>query len=115
MDHTSERRRAASDASPCCRPPDWMSSSIIVTQQQVESRRRLFMDVVEVTVGGATLRLSRDAVIRAVAPGGFGPVRQHAVEVEGARYPVKEVFARATGLNRLDFNTVQARGTLRRL
>ena len=73
------------------------------------------MDVVQVTVGGARLQLSRDAVTRAVARGGFGPVRQHAVEVDGVSYPVKEVFARATGFNLLDFNTVQARGTLRRL
>lgn len=73
------------------------------------------MDDIEVSVGGRRVRISRSDVVRAVSVGGFGSIRQHAVEVDGIAYPVKEVLARATGLDVLDFNTVQARNTLRRL
>jgi 5-methylcytosine-specific restriction protein B len=42
-------------------------------------------------------------------------VRLHAVEVGGRLYPVKQVLARATGLDRLDFTSAQARSILKRL
>lgn len=43
------------------------------------------------------------------------PMRQHAVEINGQLYPMKQAFALATGLDRLDFTTNQARTQLRRL
>lgn len=43
------------------------------------------------------------------------PVRQHAVEINGQLFPMKQAFALATGLDRLDFTTNQARTQLRRL
>lgn len=70
---------------------------------------------VNITVCGRPLVVHHRDVLAAVDSGTFGPVRQHAVEINGALYPVKEVFARVTGLDVLDFNTVQARTTLRRL
>ena len=42
-------------------------------------------------------------------------VRPHAAEIEEQLYPVKEVFARATGIDVLGFDTTQARAALRRL
>ena len=70
---------------------------------------------VELVVRGERLRLRKSDVMRAVSDGGFGVVRQHAVEINRQLYPVKEVFARATGIDVLDFNTTQARAALRRL
>jgi len=43
------------------------------------------------------------------------PVRSHAVVVVGKRYPVKQVFAYSTGLDRLDFTSAVARRHLDRL
>jgi hypothetical protein len=73
------------------------------------------VEAVDLVVRGEKLRLRRADVIRAVRDGSFGVVRQHAVEIERQLYPVKEVFARATGIDVLDFNTTQARAALRRL
>ena len=72
-------------------------------------------EAVELVVRGERLRLRKADVMRAVRDGGFGVVRQHAVEIERRLYPVKEVFARATGIDVLDFNTTQARAALRGL
>jgi hypothetical protein len=72
-------------------------------------------EAVELVVQGEQLRLRKSDVMRAVRDGGFGVVRQHAVEIERKLYPVKQVFARATGIDVLDFNTTQARAALRRL
>ncbi len=72
-------------------------------------------EAVELIVRGERVRLRKADVMRAVSNGGFGVVRQHAVEIDRRLYPVKEVFARATGIDVLDFNTTQARAALRRL
>jgi hypothetical protein len=72
-------------------------------------------DAVELVVQGERIQLRKAAVLRAVRDGPLGAVRQHAVEIEKQLYPVKEVFARATGIDVLDFNTTQARSALRRL
>lgn len=42
-------------------------------------------------------------------------IRSHAVRVEGQLYPAKKAVAAATGLDRLDFTTVNARRVLQRL
>jgi hypothetical protein len=44
-----------------------------------------------------------------------GPIQAHVVVIEGRNYSVKEAFAKATGLDLLDFNTNQARSVLKRL
>ena len=72
-------------------------------------------EAVELIVRGERIRLRKADIMGAVRDGGFGVVRQHAVEIEKRLYPVKEVFARATGIDVLDFNTTQARAALRRL
>jgi hypothetical protein len=43
------------------------------------------------------------------------PPRAHIVEVSGKSFPVKQVFSAATGLDRLDFTTNQARTVFKRL
>jgi hypothetical protein len=43
------------------------------------------------------------------------PLHEHYVVVEGRRFPPKQVIACATGLDRADFTTHQARRILRRL
>lgn len=43
------------------------------------------------------------------------PIREHYAVVGGRRYPPKQVMAAATGLDRADFTTHQARAVLRRL
>lgn len=43
------------------------------------------------------------------------PIREHYIVVAGRRYPPKQVLALATGLDRADFTTHQARAILRRL
>ena len=72
-------------------------------------------EVVELVVQGERIQLRKAAVLRAVRDGPLGAVRQHAVEIDKHLYPVKEVVARATGIDVLDFNTTQARSALRRL
>jgi hypothetical protein len=70
---------------------------------------------IDVIVRGERVQLRKADVIRAARNGDLGVIRQHAVEIEKQLYPVKEVFARATGFDLLDFNTTQARSALRRL
>lgn len=69
----------------------------------------------ECTVGGKIFRLTRNQVIGKVKGVAPSSIQTHAVEIEGTDYPVKEVFALATGLDVLDFNTNQARNVLKRL
>jgi hypothetical protein len=70
---------------------------------------------IDLVVRGERVRLRRADVLRTVRNGPLGVVRQHAVEIDKQLYPIKEVFARATGIDVLDFNTTQARSALRRL
>lgn len=42
-------------------------------------------------------------------------IQQHAVEVGGVMYPMKQAFAATTGFDRLDFTTQQARSVLAKL
>lgn len=59
--------------------------------------------------------LDPQRIVRAVARALPEPVRDHYVVIEGRRYPPKQVIALATGLDRADFTTHQARRILRRL
>lgn len=70
---------------------------------------------VEFTVGGKRYRLKRNDVIarhKKIQP---GTIRTHAVEIEGVLFPVKEAFARSSGVDVLDFNTNLARRVLNQL
>ena len=66
-------------------------------------------------VNGKTLRLLRgdvESCLRGVSP---EPIQRHAVEIGGTKYPVKQAFEAATGLDRLDFTSAIARRNLGRL
>ena len=72
-------------------------------------------DSVEFVVNGETVALSRSGVTRAMRGVAAEPIRSHSVAVGGVRYPVKQVFQVATGLDRLDFTSAVARRQLSRL
>jgi hypothetical protein len=67
------------------------------------------------TISGQAFELDLDEVEHAVARVLPDPVREHYVVVRGRRYPPKQVIACATGLDRADFTTHQARRVLKRL
>lgn len=70
---------------------------------------------IDFTVNGKRYRLSRDQVVmkmRGVTP---ERVAKHAVQVNGVKYPVKQVFSRVTGIDRLDFTSQVARRHLANL
>jgi hypothetical protein len=68
-----------------------------------------------VTVSGHRFRLDDRTVMRALAGTLPEPIRDHFVVVGGRRWPPKQVIALATGLDRADFTTHQARRILTRL
>ena len=68
-----------------------------------------------VTVAGKQFELTSRAVERAVGRSLPEPVKDHFVVVSGRRWPPKQVLALATGLDRADFTTHQARRVLTRL
>ena len=66
-------------------------------------------------IAGHDFDLSLASVEGAVTGVDPEPIREHYVVVDGRRYPPKQVLAAATGLDRADFTTHQARAVLRRL
>jgi|GEM_PF-508095 len=72
-------------------------------------------DVAQFTISGHDFELDRDRVEDAVGRQLPDPVREHYVVVHGRRYPPKQVISCATGLDRADFTTHQARRVLMRL
>jgi hypothetical protein len=70
---------------------------------------------VEFIVNGKAIALTRAAVSEAMRGVLAEPVQTHSVLIEGTRYPVKQVFQEATGLDRLDFTSATARRNLVRL
>lgn len=67
------------------------------------------------TVAGRQFDLSRRTIERATSRALPEPVRDHFVIIGGRRWPPKQVLALATGLDRADFTTYQARRILTRL
>lgn len=67
------------------------------------------------TFGGSPKRITTDQALRKLRNLEPGPVRTHGVKIRGVTYPVKEAFAKVTGLDPLDFNTNQARSVFKRL
>lgn len=72
-------------------------------------------ETVSFKINGASLTLSAEEVRRALRDAEPEPLREHAADIEGTLFPVKQAFSLATGLDRLDFTTNQARTQLRRL
>ena len=66
-------------------------------------------------VSGRKFRLDQAGIRDAVADQLPEPLHEHYVVVAGRRYPPKQVIAAATGLDRADFTTHQARRVLTRL
>jgi hypothetical protein len=67
------------------------------------------------TVRGKRMTASSEEVIqklRSITP---GPIRKHAVKVQGVNYPVKQAFSAVTGVDVLDFDTTEARRWFQRL
>ena len=67
------------------------------------------------TISGRRFELESDGVERSVSGLLPDPVHEHYVVVLGRRFPPKQVLSRATGLDRADFTTHQARRILKRL
>lgn len=72
-------------------------------------------DNIDFVVNGKNLHLTRPGVERAMANVEPEPIRSHAVVVGETRYPIKQVFEIATGLDRLDFTSGTARRHLAKL
>jgi hypothetical protein len=72
-------------------------------------------DKITFTHGGKIYALTKDQVVQSLIGVSPEPIRTHWVDVNGTHYPVKQAFAKATKLDRLDFATNQARNHLRRL
>lgn len=71
--------------------------------------------VVRFTLAGRRFELRRsqvEAVMRGVPA---EPVQSHGVQIEGTWYPVKQVMARATGVDRSDFISTAARTQFKKL
>ena len=71
--------------------------------------------VIQIAIGEKGLHMNTNDVIRKLRDRKPGPIRTHAVNVEGVLHPVKEAFAEVTGLDLLDFNTYTARNAFKRL
>jgi len=67
------------------------------------------------TIAGHQIELERDDIERCLLNLLPDPVQEHYVVVRGRRFPPKQVLSSATGLDRADFTTHQARRILKRL
>jgi len=83
--------------------------SIVIVSSEVVPEKASF------DIAGQRGELSREEVRRRLRDETPGTVREHAVEIDGTTFPVKQAFAAATGLDLLDFNTIQARTFFRKL
>jgi len=66
-------------------------------------------------VNGMPIELTATAVEEAMRGIEPEPIRRHRVTVGDVQYPVKQVFERVTGLDRLDFTSATARRHLGKL
>ena len=73
------------------------------------------MAAVSFLLNGVQMTLDETRVRAAMEGAEPEAIRAHVVEVDGNTFPVKQVFSAATGLDRLDFTTNQARTVLKRL
>lgn len=69
----------------------------------------------EFTLRGKFYKAEREDVIRVVKGIESEPVRIHFVEINGSKYPPKQVFGLLTGLSRIHFTSMDACGILERL
>jgi hypothetical protein len=69
----------------------------------------------QAVIAGTSFEFDRATLERRAALLEPEPVRMHFVVVGGTRFPPKQIIAEATGVDRNDFTTNQARAVLRRL
>jgi hypothetical protein len=67
------------------------------------------------TVGGEEYDLTKERVISAMRGVPSESIQKYVVEVDGAVFPPKQVFATVTGRVRTSFTTMEAQRVLRRL
>ena len=70
---------------------------------------------VRFTISGKRFSLSRDQVEKAMFGVEPEPTKLHAVQVGRQLFPVKQALSHVTGLDRLDFQSMDARRVFRRL
>jgi hypothetical protein len=70
---------------------------------------------VRFTINGHHYNLSREQVEKALAGVEPEPTKLHAVQIGRHMFPVKQALSQATGLDRLDFQSTDARRVFRRL
>ncbi len=73
------------------------------------------MDEIDFTLDGTRFQLTREAVIRAMRRQIPGRIQTHAVEVEGVRFPVKQVLAQALQIPVTRFVSTRAQDLLTKL
>jgi hypothetical protein len=78
-------------------------------------RSPIVAESIKAVVNGKAIALSRGEIVRAMRGVAPEAIRSHCVSVGDVQYPVKQVFAAATGLDRLDFTSAVARRHLMRL
>lgn len=64
------------------------------------------------TVGGRTLELNKEQVLRKMHGVEADPIREHLVEIGGTVFPPKQVLAVVTGWDRQSFTTMEAQRVL---
>ena len=73
------------------------------------------MDEIDFTLDGERYRLSREAVIRAMRKQIPGRIQTYAVDIEGVRFPVKQVLAQALQIPVTRFVSTRAQDLLTKL
>jgi hypothetical protein len=73
------------------------------------------MDEIDFTLDGTRYHLTREAVIRAMRKQFPGRLQTWAVDVEGVRFPVKQVLAQALQIPTTAFISTRAQDLLRKL
>lgn len=72
-------------------------------------------DQLTCTIGGHQFLITRDEVLSKTRELQPDQLHDHGVKLHGKAFPVKQVIAAVTGLDRLDFQSMQARSVLKRL
>ena len=67
------------------------------------------------TISGEQFTLTRSQVLSKTQSLQPEQLHDHGVKLHGKVFPVKQVIAAVTGLDRLDFQSMQARSVLKRL
>ena len=67
------------------------------------------------TVKGREFDISREQIVRVVKGKEPKPIKKYYVEIEGKRYPIKQVIEWVTGLHPIDFTSMYANDILSKL